>query len=183
MKRVVFLAVLLLAAAVAGAADSDTKAMMPGPDPMLRQLDFLHGDWRCEGIAYATPMGPEHATRGTVSTHWTMDDRWLAFTYAEKKTPQSAMPFMVTGFFGYDAEVKGLVLGSVDNGGGYSTAGSDGWQGDALTFVGPWHMGGMTARGRDTFTKKGPKAMMHVAEIEQNGAWTKVGQESCTRTK
>jgi hypothetical protein len=182
MKKVAFLTVLLLITTAAMAADKDMKSMMPAPNPMLRELDFLGGNWQCEGIAYATPMGPEHPTRAAVSGRWQMDGQWLAITYAEKKTAQNAMPFSVNAFFGYDAEVKQLVVGSVDSGGGYSTAASPGMQGgDSLTFVGPWHMGGMTANGRDVFTKKSATEMTHTAEIEQNGSWMKLGQETCRR--
>ncbi len=50
-----------------------------------------------------------------------------------------------------------------------------------MTFEGPWHIGGMTAKARDTFTKKGTNEMTHMGELEHEGAWMKVGQETCTR--
>lgn len=165
------LSALLLAASAALAA----------PDPMLRQLDPLQGPLRCSGTAYANPMSPQHATSGEVTTKWEMDGYWLAFTYAEKKTTNNPMPFRVSGFFGYDPEIKKLVMGGVDSTGGYSTEQSDGWNGDTIVFTGPWHMSGQTMNSRDTFTKKGSKELMHTGEVEQNGQWVKAVEETCVR--
>jgi hypothetical protein len=66
--------------------------------------------------------------------------------------------------------------------GGYNTGASDGWNGDAITFEGPWHLGTQTVKARDTFTKNGTK-LMHVGEMEMDGKWVKYGQETCTRSK
>ena len=155
--------------------------VLAAPDPMIHQLDAFPGTWRCSGTAYATPMAPQHPTTGEVTMKWDLDGHWLPFSYAEQKTAANATPFRVTGYFGYDAETKKLVLGSVDNMGGYSTAASDGWKGNDLVFTGPWHMGTMTVTGRDTFRKTGAKEMLHIAEIEQNGAMVKVAEETCMR--
>ncbi|MDP9191030.1 MAG: DUF1579 domain-containing protein [Acidobacteriota bacterium] len=179
MKRLMLMMVLVLVATVAVAKQHDEKKAM-APD-MIRQLDPLAGKWQCKGIAYATPWFPEHPTTGEVSQNWILDGKWLAYTYAEKKTEQNPMPFTATGFFGYDPEVKMLVVGGVDSTGGYSTGVSSGWVGDVLTFEGPWHIGGMTAKARDTFTKKGANEMTHMGELEYEGKWMKLGQETCTR--
>ncbi|HEX8170606.1 MAG TPA: DUF1579 family protein [Thermoanaerobaculia bacterium] len=158
-----------------------TSAAFAAPAANVQPVAWFAGHWQCSGIAYANPMAPEHPTRATVNAQWTMDGHWLRFDYAEIKTPRNPMPFAVTGFFGYDPELKQFVIGSVDNMGGYSTSGSSGWDGDSIVFTGPWHMGTMTATGRDTFTKMGANKMTHTAEIQQNGNWMKAGQETCTR--
>jgi hypothetical protein len=158
-----------------------TAALADTPDPMLRQLDAFAGTWRCSGTAYATPTAPEHPTMSEVAMKWDLGGYWLPFNYAEQKTAANANPFRVTGYFGYDPETKKLVLGSVDNMGGYSTSGSDGWSGDAIVFTGPWHMGAMTVTGRDTFRKSGANRMVHTAEIQQNGSMMKLGEETCTK--
>lgn len=153
------------------------------PDPMLRQLDWFAVDYKCTGIAFATPMAPEHATRATVAGSWTLDGRWVRFTYAEKKTPQNPKPFSVSGFFGYDAEIRKLVIGAVDNMGGYATGASDGWNGDTIVFTGPWHLGTQTVNARDTFTKTGSNKMTHTGELEMNGKWITLAKDECTRVK
>ena len=179
MKRLILMVALTLAATAAFANQHDEKKAM-APD-MLRQLDPLVGTWQCKGIAYTTPWFPEHPTAATVSQEWTLGGKWLAFTYAEKKSAENPMPFTTTGFFGYDPEVKMLVVVGVDSAGGYSTESGSGWVGDVLTFEGPWHMGAMTAKVRDTFTKKSAREVAHMGELEYEGKWMKLGQETCTR--
>jgi hypothetical protein len=180
MKQLTLAIILILTAAAATANQHTEKKAMAASDP-LKQLEPMIGKWQCTGIAYATPWGPEHPTSGEVAQSWIMDGKWLSFTYAEKKTADNPMPFTVVGYFGYDPELKMYVVGSVDSAGGYATGAGSGWVGDAMTFEGPWHVGGMTSKSRDTFTKKGANQIMHLGELEQNGAWMKLGQETCTR--
>jgi len=183
MRQVLVFLILVLMAAVA-LADHHTEAKpeaMPQPDAMLRQLDFFTGKWQCSGMAAETPMAKAHATQAEVNAKWDLGGYWVPVTYAEKKTAENPMPFTFTGFFGYDTESKKFIVGGVDNMGGRSTGSSDGWNGDTMVFTGPWKMIGMTANGRDTFLKKGDKQMVHIGEIEMNGTWTKMGEETCTR--
>jgi hypothetical protein len=173
--------VSILSTAGAAANQHTEKKAMSAPDPIMQQLDVMVGTWKCSGMAYTTPWFPEHPTTGEVSEKWMLDGKWLAFTYMEKKTAQNPTPFTITGYTGYDPELKMYVIGSVDNNGGYSTGASTGWVGDVMTFEGPWHIGGMTAKSRDTFTKKGANQLTHLGELESNGTWIKLGQETCTR--
>lgn len=172
MKQAILATLLILVATAAAAA----------PPAELKKLDYFVGTWQCSGTAYKTPMSPAHATASEVSTKWILGGTWLAFMVAEQKTAQNPMPFGVNGYFGYDPELKMYVLGSVDSMGGYSTAQSKGWMGDALTFEGPWHMGTTTMTGRDTFTKQGANQVMHTALVqEKGGAWMKVAEETCRK--
>ena len=174
MRKLLIATLLLLA----------VQAMATEPDPILKQqLGYLARNFACKGIAYASPMAPEHPTQGIVTAGWTLGGYWVGFTYAEKKTAQNPMPFTVRGVMGYDPQTKKLVMGSADDMGGYSSSGSDGWNGDALVWVGPWHMGSQTVTGRDTFTKKSATEMTHRAEIEMDGKWVTLGQETCTAAK
>jgi len=177
MKKTALVCLLLILPTMTALAHHDESA----PDSMLRQLDFMVGTWRCSGTAFAMADMPQHATSAEVTSKWDESGYWLAATYAEKKTAENAHPFRFTGFFGYDPEIKKLVVGGVDSMGGYSTGASDGMSDDALVFSGPWHMHGMTANTRDTFRKLGNGRMSHTGEIEQNGKWSKVGEETCTK--
>ena len=172
MKKLSLVALLLLS----------FQAVAMDPDPMLKQLQPFAATYNCTGIAYANPMAPEHATRGSVTGAWTLGGQWIAFTYAESKTAQNSMPFAVRGFWGYDPQMKKFVVGTVDNMGGYGTAASDGWNGDTIVFAGPWHMGTQTVNSRDTFIKTAA-GMNHIGEVEMDGKWVKLGQETCTRAK
>jgi hypothetical protein len=106
---------------------------------------------------------------------------WLRAQIMETKTAKNPMPMAGNAFIGFDAEQKKLVMGWIDNMGGYSTGSSDGWNGDTIVFAGPMHGGGMTMTGRDTFTKMGDKKMSHVFDVEMNGAWNKALDETCSK--
>lgn len=157
------------------------NALAMDPNPALKQLEPFAHNYDCTGIAFATPMSPEHPTRATVTGEWTLGGTWIRFSYLEVKTPKNPMPVGVRGFWGYDAEIKKFISGAVDNMGGYSTAASAGWEGDSITFEGPWHLGDRTVTGRDTFTKSGTK-IMHTGEMMADGKWFTYGKETCTRS-
>lgn len=159
------------------------QVMAMDPDPMLKQLEPFARQYDCRGIAYATPMAPEHATHATVNGEWILGGNWVRFSYSEKKTAENPMPFVVNGYFGYDLETKQLVVGTVDNMAGYSTAAAAGWNGDTLVFSGPWHMASKTFNARDTFMKKDNGQIMHVGELEMDGKWMKLSQETCMPAK
>jgi len=177
------LCLVILAALTLAATALADEPMMMKPDPMLRQLDYFAGNWTCSGTAFAMPGSPEHATKGNVTVSWGLNGYWLPFSYRESKTTANPMPFRVDGFFGYDVPAKKLVIGSVDNMGGYNTEQSDGWNGDTLVFTGPWHMTSGLTTGRDTFMKKGANTLWHLAEVEMNGSWMRAAEETCMRAK
>jgi len=172
MRKVMLFVCVLIAGA----------ALAMDPNPKLKELQPFAHNYTCTGIAYANPMAPEHPTQATVSGEWTLGGTWIRFSYIETKTSKNPMPVGVRGFFGYDGEIQKFVVGGVDNMGGYNTGASDGWNGDSITFEGPWHLGTQTVKARDTFTKNGTK-LMHVGEMEMDGKWVKYGQETCTRAK
>jgi hypothetical protein len=157
-----------------------TSAAFAAESP-LRGLDFMAGSWKCTGEVFETPMAPGRMTSGTAEIQWGLDGNWLAFTYAEKKTKVAPMPVTYSGFIGYDPEIKSFVIGGVDSFGGYSTASSKGLDGDSLVFTGPWHMGTMTTNGRDTFTRKGDRQLIHTGEVEMDGKWVKYTEEKCMK--
>ncbi len=147
----------------------------------LKDLDPFVGTWKCTGIAFASEMSPEHATRATVPVHWALDGKWLEIHYTESKTSKNPHPVSVIGLWGYDAEKKKLVAGWVDSMGGYSTEESSGWEGDKMTFTGPNHVGTMTVPARDVFERKGNQ-LTHTGEMqEKSGAWKKVAEETCKK--
>ena len=168
---------VLVLSLTAGAALAGSH-MEPSP---LRKLDPLVGKFQCSGTTYANPMAPEHATVATVETKWTLDGNWAMFTYAEKKTAANPKPFAISGFFGWNADKKQYVVIGADNMGVSGTAFASGWEGDSISFVGPASMGGMTMNGRDTFTRVGANQLTHMFEVEENGTWKKMSQETCRR--
>jgi hypothetical protein len=134
-----------------------TVAAFGQSNPKLKELQPIIGTFQCTGTAFASPFGPEHPTKATVTATWTLGGAWVKIHYAETKTAKNPHPFEVLNLWGYDEQPKAFVSGFVDNTGGYGTSQSQGWDGDKLIFTGPMHGGGMTTNGRDTFTKVGKK--------------------------
>ncbi|MCU1350673.1 MAG: hypothetical protein JWO56_3703 [Acidobacteria bacterium] len=171
----------ILIAIVALVATTIFGQPMPTPKApsKLPELQYFAGNWDSTGTGFASPGMPEHPTKGKAVGGWTLSNQWLAISYDEMKTPANAHPVMARLFLGYDPEQNKLVSGAVDNMGGYSTGTSDGWMGSVLTFDGPLHSGGMTAKSRETFTKKSAKELVHSSSMEMNGKWQKLDEETC----
>jgi len=157
-----------------------TVAAFGQANPKLKDLNYFDGTWQCSGKAFASPMGPEHPTKATVTAAWILGGTWLEAHYKEAKTAKNPTPFELRAFWGYDEESKSIVAGTIDGMGGYSTA-TAAWDGDKLTFTGPMHGGGMTSNGRDVFTKISKTEFRHEGEMEVKGNWTKTDEETCKR--
>jgi len=179
MKRIVFsiIALTLIAAPIL-AVDAP-----PGPNPKLKELSYFAGNWTCKGTSFAFMGMPEHKTTAHVEAAWTLDKYWLSLRYHETKTPINAYPIDVRVFWGWDDEAKKFAGGSVDNMGGYGTQNSSGWAGDTLTWEGAMHAGGHTMKARDVFTKVSATKVQHMAEVEMDGKWTKLDEETCLKSK
>ena len=158
-----------------------TVAAFGQTNPKLKELQWFAGIWQCTGTAFASPMGPEHATKATVNASWILGGVWLEARYTEVKTPKNPHPYDVRAFWGYDEQPKAFVAGTVDNMGSYSTAQSPGGAGDKLIFTGPMHGGGMSANARDIFTKVSKNEFTHEGEMEDKGKWVKLDKETCKR--
>jgi len=158
-----------------------TVAAFGQSNPKLKELQSFVGTWQCTGMTFASPMGPEHATKGTVNGSWILNGSWVEVHYTEMKTAKNPHPYAVRMLLSYDEQPKAFVSGAVDNTTGYSTEQSPGWQDGKMTFSGAQHGGGATMNVRDVFTKVGKNEMRHESEIEMDGKWVKLDQESCKR--
>jgi hypothetical protein len=177
MKRILFpILVLVFAASSVLAMDAP-----PGPNPKLKELKYFAGNWQCKGTGFAFMGTPEHKTSAMVEASWTLDGYWLTLRYHESKTAINAHPVDVRMFQGWDDQLKKLASGGVDNMGSYTIAYSTGWDGDKLTFDGDMHGGGMTMKVRDTFMKMSATKLTHMGELEMDGKWTKLDEETCTK--
>ena len=177
MKRILFpILVLALAASTVYAADAP-----PGPNPKLKELSYFIGSWQCKGTGYAFMGMPEHKTSGAVEAKWVLNNYWLSLRYHESKTASNPHPVEVNFSWGWDEQAKKFAAGAVDNTGAYYIQFSPGWEGDKLTFDGDIHAGGMTMKVRDTLTKVSAKKVEHVGEIEMDGKWSKLDEETCMK--
>jgi hypothetical protein len=172
MKRRLALCILMLVATMSSAQTNDK----------LKELQPFVGTWKCTGMAFASDIGPEHATRGSVTIKWTLGGKWLEVRYSESKTSKNPQPIAIIALWGYDQEKKKLVAASVDNMGGYAGEESGGWEGDRMNFIGSSHIAGMTIPARDVFDRKGKNQISHYAEMQDKaGGWKKTDEETCKR--
>ena len=170
--------------AIARFASSSAATSAPPMPAEMAQLDFFVGTWNCTGKAFASPMGPEHASAATVHAARAIGGRWIHVSYDENKTAANPMPFHAGVYMGYDAGKKSFVSGCVDNMGGYCTQSSPGWNGDAMVFEGTANADGKQFPARDTFTKKGTTELVHFAEMQgEDKAWMKRDEETCHTAK
>lgn len=153
------------------------------PAPMasskLSELQYFVGNWSCTGTSFAMGPMPEHATKANVKAWWTLGNQWVQIDYNETKDVKNPNPVMAHVHLGYDPQLKQIISASLDNMGGYSTGASDGWMNSMLVFDGPTHMNGMTAKSRETFTKKSATELVHSSSVEMNGKWQKIDEETC----
>jgi hypothetical protein len=105
MKSRLLGAIVILIAAVASAQSADK----------LKDLQPLVGTWKCSGMAFASPMGPEHPTRARATAKWSLNNKWVEVHYTETKTSKNPHPYDVVAYWGYDDETKKLVADSFDN--------------------------------------------------------------------
>jgi hypothetical protein len=154
----------------------------PKPDAEMSQLKYFVGTWQCKGKAEATPMGPAHDTTSTVKIATDPGGFWVSGRYDENKTAANPMPYRFQFVWGRDAKDKKFDGWGFDSFGGTSKQESTGWDGDKMVWSGEATMGGQSSGARDTFTKKGNDEVVHMGEMQMNGQWTKIDEETCTRS-
>jgi hypothetical protein len=153
---------------------------MPKPAPEMAQLDSWEGTWSCEGTMNPSPMGPGGKTTSSVRIY---DDLGGFFQSGTVKSTMAGTP-PLEGMFHttYDPGMKQFVMMWFDNSGAWAQSTSRGWQGDTMTFEGDQHMGGKTMKGRDRFVRSGTNTLKHVFEMQADGKWTSMGEETCRKT-
>ena len=147
------------------------------------QVDYFNGHWTCSGTTFASPMGPEHKTTGTVHAERAVRGRWNHITYDENKTEANATPYHAGLYMGYDAGAKRFVQHCHDSMGGHCSSTSAGWNGDKLVFEGANEGDGKSTPSRETFTRKGADEVMHTGEMQMDGKWVKTDEETCKKGK
>lgn len=177
MKRIL-LPILVLAFTATAVLAADAP---PGPSPKLKELKYFEGTWSCKGTAFAFMGEPEHKTSSTAEGNWTLDNYWLTIYYHESKTAMNPHPVAVRVYWTWDEPAKKFASGSVDNMGAYFIENSPGWEGDKLAFDGDVHTSGGTMKVRDVFTKISATKLQHMSEVEMDGKWTKLDEETCTK--
>jgi hypothetical protein len=150
----------------------------PKPPAEMSQLKFFEGNWTCKGEMSPGPGAPMVKSTSSVKSATALGGFWQAGTV---RGTMPGMPAFEGKFhMTYDPGAKQYVMVWVDNMGSRATSMAPGWEGDAIAFTGEGVMGGQKIMGRDTFTKK-EGALVHKTEMELEGKWTNMGEETCKK--
>jgi hypothetical protein len=149
----------------------------PKPAAEMAQIKMFDGSWSCAGDIPAGPMGPAQKTKTTVKVHTDMGGFWQTGTVSMSS---AAMPSFQGQFHTtYDPGKKQYVMLWVDNMGGYSQETAPGWDGDKLVYTGDGSMGGQKMQTRDTFVKAADGSFKRSGDMQVNGQWVSMGEETC----
>lgn len=145
----------------------DTEFAMPTPDPALKRLDFLVGDWTLTGRTIEGPMGPAAEVAGWERFFWMEGGFFLVHVW-ESRFAVGGQPVVDAGyeFLDYDSETGQYRTHFFNSLGPYDPAGSHyagTFEGDALVVTGPARI----SRKPDT----GGSITVFSDVVSGNGAW------------
>ncbi len=176
MNRLVVVAALAVASSAFAAGEGPKTA----PNAML-EAAFKDGvgNWTCTGTWY-DPSGKSM----TVTSKGKITKVLGGHQYlGEFSSPKAGdMPAMKsTAEWHYDPLSKGLVGTMVCDSGDASRSTSNGMQGQSIIWTAEGTMMGQPMKMRTTETVKSAKEMTMLHEVETNGNWAKMGEETCKK--
>lgn len=98
-------------------ADTSIDYQTPTPDPALKQLDFLVGEWDLKGTMKESAFGPAGVIEGWHKWEWKYNGFFLVHTWKQELGEGIE-------FIGYDAANKRFETHYFDTNGPYDEAGS-----------------------------------------------------------
>ena len=187
-RRSIALAAWLLAAAAPWALaqgtaekkpDAPGAAQTPKPAAEMAQLKFFDGSWSCEGTMQPSPFGPGGKMKSSVTSKTDLGGFWQSGTV--KGTMAGMPPFEGHFNMTYDPGGKQFAMMWVDNMGAWTHSTAPGWQGEKIVFAGDSFMNGQKVPSRDTFAKATDGSMKHQWEMQIDGKWMPMGDETCRK--
>ena len=172
-------AVCLAAAPCTFAQDVKGKPAQKPEKAEMAQLKVFEGSWTCTGTMSPSPFGPGGKMTSTVRTHSDLGGFWESGVV--KATSPGMPPFEGMFHMTWDPAAKHHLMFWVDSTGGWAQSTAPGWEGDKITFTGDSYMGGKKFTTRDTFAKEPGGAMKHSWEMQADGKWSPLGDETCKK--
>jgi hypothetical protein len=149
------------------------------PNKILADVKWFDGDWNCTGHSYGP--GPEHPTAATVAFAWQLDGFWVQSAYTEPKSATNPVPYSSISQWGWDPVAQAIASVLVDNQEGSIAEATPGWIAEKLSFEGSGHRFGVQFEARDTYTRRSASRFLHVFQVNVNGNWVKLREETCNR--
>ena len=183
MSRSQWLAVFApLALALPAHADAPPAAPKPAP-ALVEAFKGMEGTWACTGsMDNPAKPGTQVSTKGEMKISREVDG--FVYSGAFKMDKNAVMPIEGKAHlhWAYDTAKKQLVEFGYDNAGNIWSSTSDGLKDGAVVWVGEGAMGGQTMKSRTTVNIKSPHEITVVSEMDNKGAWQKMGEDHCKKT-
>ncbi|MEZ0311140.1 MAG: hypothetical protein ACAI38_05175 [Myxococcota bacterium] len=177
MYRLLALSIVALST-TAFAGEMPPKA---APNSMLEAaFKDAAGTWTCTGTWNDPASGKSMTMTSKAKIAKALNGHQYTAEFSSPKTGD--MPAMKSNAeWHYDPISKGLVGNMVCDSGDVSRSTSNGVQGQTIIWVSEGTMMGNPMKMRATHTTKSAKEMTMVYEVEANGNWAKMGDETCKK--
>src|SRR5688500_1284280 len=152
---------------------------MPAPASEMAALAFFDGKWQCTGEGAMEPGGAMQKMTGTVKVESDLGGFWQSGKVSAQMTGMPGPGFEGKLHTTWDPGAKEYVMFWVDSMGGWAQTRATGWDADKITYTGTSYMGGQKIASRDIFIKKADGSLGHIGEMQVNGQWTKMMDETC----
>ena len=162
---------------------SEAKPAPPKPNPALTEaFKDMAGTWACTGsMDNPTAPGTQVKTQGEMKIASELDGfAWTGF-YRMEKNAAMPMPMKMRLSWGWDDSKHKLVEFGFDNVGSAFAGTSDGMKDGTIVWAEDGAMMGQPVKTRTTVTRKSPKEIAVVSEVENKGAWQKMGEDRCKK--
>jgi hypothetical protein len=155
---------------------AEAEVALPRPAPEMAQLKAFEGSWTCTGTLAPSPYAPGGKMTSTVRTHSDLGGFWESGVV---KGTSPGMPFEGMFHMTWDPEARHHLMFWVDSIGGWAQSTAPGWEGDKIVWSGDSYMGGKKFGTRDTFAKGAGGALKHTTEMQADGKWVLLSDETC----
>ena len=183
------LAVLALALSVPALAEDSGKSAAPAKPPqpkpnpaLVEAFKDMSGTWSCTG-SMDNPQSPGTQVKTKAEMKIAPELDGFAYSGNYRLEKNAAMPAGMKAHlhWGWDDAKGKLVELGFDNVGSTWSGTSDGQKADTVVWAEEGAMMGQPAKTRTTVTRKGSKEMTVVSEIDNKGAWQKMGEDHCKK--
>jgi len=182
--------VLLVLALALPALAQSTSGGSPGNAPpkpkpnaaLTEAFKDMSGTWACTG-SMDNPQAQGTAVKTKSEMKIAPEVDGFAYSGSLHVEKNAVMPAGMKCHihWGWDDSKGKLVEFGFDNLGSTWAGTSEGQKGDTLVWSEEGAMMGQPAKTRTTVTRKGPKEITVVSEIDNKGAWQKMGEDHCKK--
>jgi hypothetical protein len=164
-------------------AHAEDPPAPPKPAPALVEaFKGMEGTWACTGsMDNPAKPGTQVSTKGEMKISREVDG--FVYSGAFKMDKNAVMPMEGKArlHWAYDSSKKQLVEFGYDNAGSVWSSTSDGLKDGAVVWTGEGTMMGQSMKSRTTVNIKSPHEITVVSEMDNKGAWQKMGEDHCKK--